>query len=213
MKQKKLHPVQERLLDLLTKNIDDPLTIRELQDSLNLSSTSVVAHHILQLEKKGYLKRNPSNPRDYHLSTHMPKKDVVYLNLYGLAHCGPSGELLDGSPIDRIPISHKLLAFSPHDAFMVKAKGDSMAPRIHKNDLVIAQKRRTAANDTIVVCVNEGEALIKKIHIENKKTILISLNPAYPPFLAADDFRIEGEVKLVISFVAGGGIEPPTSGL
>jgi repressor LexA len=60
----KIHPLQEQLLKLLAKNKTDQLTIRELQEELAISSTSVVAHHLKQLEKKGLLKRNPSNPRD-----------------------------------------------------------------------------------------------------------------------------------------------------
>ena len=61
---------------------DEPLTIRELQDKCGLSSTSMVAHHMLQLEKKGYLKRNPMNPRDYQIIKNGPESPVAYLNLY-----------------------------------------------------------------------------------------------------------------------------------
>ena len=68
---------------------------------------------------------------------------------------------------------------------------------------MIAKKVDDADSGSIVICVNDGEALIKKIgkEIEGKKkrVILISLNPKYSPFLAKDDFRIEGEVKGVIT--------------
>ena len=74
-----------------------------------------------------------------------------------------------------------------------------MEPRIHDGDLVIARKTNTAETGSIVVCVNNEEGLIKKIHKENKKIILTSLNPAYPPFLAEEDFCVEGEVKQIIS--------------
>ena len=92
---KRLHPTQKKLLVILKDNLDDPLTIREIQDILNISSTSVVAHHINQLEKKGYLKRNPNNPKDYQVLTDSPEKLITYLNLYGLANCGPKGSILD----------------------------------------------------------------------------------------------------------------------
>lgn len=200
MTKNNLHPIQKKLLDLLTKNIDEPLTIREMQDILDISSTSVVAHHLAQLEKKGYLKKNPYNPRDYQVLKG-PEKQITYLNLYGLAHCGPNGSILDGSPIDRIPIPTKLLTFPSADAFMVKAKGDSMQPKINGGDLVIARKTPDADSGSTVVCVNDGEALIKKIQKEkNKEVLLISINPSYPPFLATKDFRIEGEVRGVISY-------------
>jgi len=195
-----IHPTQKKLLSLLIKNIDEPLTVREMRDILDISSTSVVAHHLTQLEKKGYLKKNPYNPRDYQVLKG-PEKQIIYLNLYGLTHCGPSGSVLDGNPIDRIPIPTKLLTFSSSEAFMIKAKGDSMQPKINNGDLIIARKAPDADNGSIVVCVNNGEALIKKIQKENEGTILlISLNSIYPPFLAAKDFKIEGEVKGVISY-------------
>lgn len=196
---KKLHPAQQRLIDLLKENIDDPLTIRELQDELALSSPSLVYHHIQQLEKKGYLRRNPLNPKDYQILADSPEKQVTYLNLYGLAQCGPNGSIFDGNPIERIPISSKILGFPSSEAFMVKAKGDSMAPRINEKDLVVARKTNDAENGDVVVCVNNGETLIKKIQKGNE-LILVSLNPKYQPFVASENFHIEGLVRGVYSY-------------
>lgn len=197
---KNISHIQQKLLSTLKNNIDNPLTIRELQNFLDLSSPSLVQHHIVQLEKLGYLKRNPSNPRDYQIVSDGPEKLITYLNLYGLAQCGPNGSLLDGSPIDRIPISSKLLGFRADQGFMVKAKGTSMAPKINPGDLVIVQKSQIANNGDIVVCVNDGMTIIKKIKKDKDKTILISLNRDYEPFIASSDFRIEGLVKGILSY-------------
>ena len=197
---KDLHPLQKKLLNILAENIDEPLTIRQIQDILNASSTSVVAHHIKQLEKKGYLKRNPYNPRDYQILKGAPEKQVVYLNLYGLVYCGPKGTILDDTPLDRIPIPTRLLSFASSEGFLVKARGDSMSPRINENDLIIARKTNHAENGDIIICINDSEAIIKKIQKEKQENILISLNPNYPPFLASKDFRIIGEVKSIISY-------------
>lgn len=198
-----LHPLQKKLLDLLVKNVENPLTIREMQNILNASSTSVIAHHLSQLEKRGYLKKNPYNPKDYQVLKGAPEKQITYLNLYGLAHCGLKGSILDGNPIERIPISTRLLSFSASEGFMVKAKGDSMAPKINDGDLVIVKRASDVENGRIAVCVNSGEALIKKVQKEktdgSERTILVSLNPLYAPFLAAEGFKIEGEVRGFIS--------------
>jgi repressor LexA len=194
-----LHPTQENLLRLLEDTIDEPLTIRELQDRLGLSSPSLVQHHIQQLEKKGFLKRNPDNPQDYHLLKN-PERPIVYLNLYGLAQCGPNGSILDGAVIDRIPISTKLLSFPASEAFLVWAHGDSMKPLIREGDIVIARKTNAADVGKLVVCVNNGEALIKRLYRADDYVLLESENRKYNPFVASrDDFRIEGEVKSVIS--------------
>ncbi|MFA6896874.1 MAG: transcriptional repressor LexA [Patescibacteria group bacterium] len=198
---KKLHPTQQKLLALLKDNIEDPLTVRELKDELDISSTSIIHHHVRQLEIKGYLRRNPRNPQDYQILIDSPDKRIAFLNLYGMAQCGPNGSILDGNPIERVPISTKILGFSSSDAFLVRAKGNSMEPKIKSGDLVIVQKNNKADNGDMVVCVNNDEALIKKIQKTGNDIILVSLNPSFEPFLAnKNNFRIEGIVKGIISY-------------
>lgn len=197
---KKLHVAQQKLMELLKESMDDPLTIRELQDRLNVSSPSLVHHHIGQLEKKGYLRRNPLNPKDYQILSDSPEKQITYLNLYGLAQCGPRGSIFDGDPIDRVPLSSKMLGFCSSEAFMVKARGDSMSPKIKEKDIIIARRTNFANNGSIVICVNSGEVLIKKIQKEEDAVLLISLNPKFRPFIANEDFKIEGIVKGVYSY-------------
>jgi repressor LexA len=175
--------------------------MREIQKKLDLSSPSLAHHHILQLEKKGYLKRHPGNSVDYQLFPDEPEKKLAYLNLYGLAKCGPRGSLLNGKPIDRIPISTAMLSFPAREGFLVRAKGDSMNPRIYSGDIVIAQKASAVVDKAIQVCVNEGEALIKRVNIQkNGVLLLISLNPEYAPIVTSTKkFHVEGIVKAVVS--------------
>lgn len=196
---KEMHPNQVKLLELLREHIDNPLTVRELQEFLDVKSPSVVQHHIQQLEKNGFLKRNPSNPRDYQIIGE-PEKPVVYLNQYGLAECGPNGSILDGNPVDQVPIASRLLKFPALEAFIVVAKGDSMEPQINAGDYVIAQQQSTAENGNIVVCLNDEKAIIKKFYKEGNSVILHSFNHSYPPFLASSDFRIEGVVRNIIKY-------------
>lgn len=196
----KLHPTQKKLLDLLAKNVNNPLTIRELQRLVDVSSTSIISHHLNQLEKRGYLKRNTSNPKDYHVLSGNPEKPIAYVGVYGLGQCGPSGSLLDGNPEERIPVSTRIIDFPVSEAFMVRAKGDSMEPTIFEGDLIVARKNSLLSenNKKTVVCVNNEETLVKKMIYENNRVILTSNNPKYTPFIASDDFRVEGVVRSVI---------------
>lgn len=198
---KELHIHQKKLLELLRTHIESPLTMVELKEALDVSSTSVVFHHIQQLEKKGRLKRNPQNPKDYQILDD-PENLIVYLNLYGTAQCGPSGTLMDGNPEDRIPIASRLLKFPASRAFMVKARGNSMLPKINPDDYVIAEKVSTAENGDLIVCVNDGEVMIKKYQFDGKLIILESLNSSeFRPFVAQlDTFKIEGIVRNVLSY-------------
>jgi repressor LexA len=195
-----LHKSQILLLEILEQNIDDPLTIRDIQKFLGFSSPSVVAHHILQLEKKGYLKRNPINPKDYQIFRN-PDNPIVYLNLYGNAQCGPNGSLLDGNPIDKIPIASRLLKFPAKEGFIVTAKGDSMLPNISEGDLVIAQQSQIASNGNTIVCVHGEDVLIKRIFIQDEHITLISdNNERYSPIIVNDFFKIVGIVRNVIKY-------------
>ncbi len=119
--------------------------------------------------------------------------------MYGLASCGPGGSILDGNPIDRIPIGTRLLSFPAAEAFMVRAKGRSMEPKIYEGDLVIARRCNVAVDGRIYVCGNREESLIKRVRRTGSSVILESLNSAFAPIIAADGFRVEGEVQNIIS--------------
>ncbi|HOV15040.1 MAG TPA: S24 family peptidase [Spirochaetota bacterium] len=196
---KKLHPTQIKLLEILKSNLNYSLTIREIQDLLNLSSTSVVHHHLCQLEKKGYLKKNNNNSVDYQVIS-PENEDLIYLNLYGLAECGPNGRIIDNEPLDKIPISNKMFGFDLSDCFLVKANGDSMQPKIYSGDIILAKKTNDADNGSIIVCVNNEKALIKKLEKKDGRIFLNSLNEKYESIIAnKDNFIIEGVVKSVLS--------------
>lgn len=195
-----LHKNQALLLELLADNKDFPLTIREIQNKLDFSSSSVVAHHMQKLEQKGYLKRNPHNPRDYQVYF-KPEKSVVTLNLYGFAQCGRNGTILDGNPIDKIPLASKILKFQADLGFIVKAKGDSMEPKIMEGDLVISEKSNVAENGDIIVCVYNDEVLIKKFFKQNEHISLISINSEkHTPIYVTEYFKIEGIVRNIINY-------------
>jgi repressor LexA len=195
-----LHKTQEKLLDLLSRNLDSPLSMRQLQEQLELSSPSLVHHHINQIEKKGYLKRNPNNPADYQILT-TAEEPIAFLNLYGSAKCGPEGTLLSGNPISRIPLPSSFISFSIDQAFLVKAEGNSMNPEIRNEDLVVAKKQNTAENGEIVICSLDGEARIKKFRkITNEVYMLESINVNYDPIVIEKNmiFNIEGVFKGLI---------------
>lgn len=195
---KALHPKQTELLDILKTNISDPLTMEELAERLNVSSKSVVFHHIKQLEKKGFLKRNPSNPRDY-IVLKDPERNVIYLNMYGMAKCGPEGTILDGTPTRIVPVDPSMIYFPACKGFMVEAKGDSMESLISPKDWLIVEQSRQAKNKDVVVCVNNGEVLVKRFTQDGENVILQSENPHYTPIVAdKTSFHIEGIVRSII---------------
>jgi repressor LexA len=195
---KMLHPKQTALLEILKAHISDPLTMEELANLLNVSGKSVVFHHIKQLEKKGYLKRNPTNPRDY-IVLKDPERNVIYLKMYGTAKCGPEGTILDGTPTRIVPVDPSMIYFPACKGFMVEAKGDSMESLISPKDWLIVEQSHQPKNKDVVVCVNNGEVMVKRFTRDGENVILQSENPHYTPIVAdKTSFHVEGIVRSII---------------
>lgn len=196
-----LHPKQGKLLALLKSNIDMPLTMKELSDLAGISSPGVLYYHLRQLEKKGYLKRNPENPKDYNILD-SPEKSVVYINKYGMAQCGPDGSLLSGSVLDRIPVASGLLRFPASLAFIVEARGDSMEPKISNGDIIIAKRQTYAESGDLIICVYEEKVLLKQLLKFDNRVILNSFNKKYNliEVVNESDLRIEGIVKNILHY-------------
>lgn len=190
---------QEEILRILDNNQDNPLKLSEIQELANLSSPGHVHHYLSQLEKKGYLKRNPNNSRDYTVMFEL-EAAVLNLNLYGSASCGPNGTLLSGNPIDRIPIYRNFIKFDSNNAFLLKAKGNSMEPRIHNNDIVICKAQNIAEPGDTIVCTYEEETRIKIFRPINSEIIILeSTNKDYAPIaVTSPNFSIDGIFKGVI---------------
>ena len=129
-----------------------------------------------------------------------PEKPVTYINMYGLAKCGPEGTLLSGDPVDRVPISSQLIPFAVEDAFMVTAEGNSMEPLIQEGDIIIAKQQVDADNGEIVICSHAGRTMVKRLRKLSDKIILESLNPDIEPKLIEDhlELNIEGIFKGLI---------------
>ncbi len=197
----KLHPKQEKLLSILEKNQSNPLSLAELVREMNASSNNLVLHHLKQLEKKGYLKRDQYNSANYQVLT-IPEKPISYINFYGEARCGAEGCFIDGEPQDRIPMPSSLIKFRAENAFMIKAKGDSMEPNIREGDFVIAQKREdNFHNGEIVVCSINGMVVIKEYERDLYGNVLLkSFNKKHPTILISKDDQvlIVGKVEQII---------------
>lgn len=193
----KLHPTQERLFNLLRDSSPEPLTTRELASELGLASPNTVSHHIRQLEKKGYLQRDSSTGIIKTITD--PVNDITFVNIYGMARCGPDGFFAEDRVVDRVPLPARTFRVT-NDSFLVEAQGDSMYPDIKEGDLVLAEKGIEPENGNIVVVIHNDSAKIKKFFAEKGRVIFQSVNPAYPPLGAYsdDEFSICGVVTGVV---------------
>lgn len=198
----KLHESQKKLLNFL-KNVDslDGLSYWDIARETGLTNAQNVIHHLKQLERFGYLRRDPSNPDSFELLKD-PIEDVVYLPVYGFAHCGNKSEFFfDNNTKEKVAVSTTLLGISnPKNYFMVRAKGDSMSPNILENDLVICDERKDVESGNVAILIHKGQCKIKQIFKTTKGIILKSFNPTHPDVLVAktSDIQILGLARQVI---------------
>ena len=116
-----------------------------------------------------------------------------------MAKCGPEGTILDGQPTRIVPVDPSMIYFPACKGFMVEAKGDSMESLISPKDWLIVEQSHQPKNKDVVVCVNNGEVLVKRFTQDGENVILQSENPQYTPIVADKTaFHVEGIVRSII---------------
>ena len=85
---------QQEILTFIQRHTDAhgyPPSVREIGQALGLTSSSTVHSHLSALEKKGYLRRDPSKPRALEIlkdERDVPAKKVIQLPVVGQITAG-----------------------------------------------------------------------------------------------------------------------------
>jgi len=179
--------------ELATKGY--PPSVREICEAVNLKSTSTVHGHLEKLEKKGYIRRNPTKPRAIEVldsnSYIFSKKEIVELPIVGKVTAGQP-ILAQENIEDTLPIPIDFVG--NNDSFILVIKGDSMIEAgILDGDYVIVQKQSYANNGDIVVALLDDEATVKRFYKEKNYFRLQPENPNYEPIIT-DKLSIIGKV-------------------
>jgi len=179
--------------ELATKGY--PPSVREICEAVNLKSTSTVHGHLEKLEKKGYIRRNPTKPRAIEVldsnSYIFSKKEIVELPIVGKVTAGQP-ILAQENIEDTLPIPIDFVG--NNDSFILVIKGDSMIDAgILDGDYVIVQKQSYANNGDIVVALLDDEATVKRFYKEKNYFRLQPENPNYEPIIT-DKLSIIGKV-------------------
>ena len=177
-----------------------PPTVREIGEAVGLASPSTVHAHLANLERAGYLKRDPTKPRALELvkrgraaaSSSSPGAapdvgDVRVLPLVGeIAAGGPllAEENVEGHLAVPEPLSRG------GEEFLLRVKGESMRDAgILAGDYVVVHRQQTARNGDIVVALagedeTADEATVKRFFREDRRIRLqpenASMEPLYP---------------------------------
>lgn len=207
---KDLSERQRQILDLILRTVNErgyPPSVREIGESVGLSSPSTVHSHLSALVKAGYLRRDPSKPRAIEV-IHTPDQETM-LQRAPVRDVPLVGAIAAGSPIlaeediDEIyPLPTELVGTDP--VFMLRVKGDSMIDAgIFDGDYVVVRRQPDAREGEIVAAlVADEEATVKRLHRRNGRIELLAENPNYPPMVFTEGVSILGKVVAVLRRVA-----------
>jgi repressor LexA len=184
-----------------------PPSVREIGEAVGLVSPSSVAYQLKELEKKGFLRRDPNRPRAVDVrppSELSPEEEEAARAARPTpAYVPVLGRIAAGGPIlaeqaveDIFPLPRELVGEG--NLFLLQVKGDSMVEAaICDRDWVVVRQQQTAENGEIVAAMLEGEATVKTYRRRGGHVWLMPQNEAFEP-IAGDTATILGRVVAVL---------------
>lgn len=216
---KPLKEREEKILKYMMAEINKkgyPPTVREMCNSLGIKSTSTAHKDISNLEKKGYIRKDPAKPRAIEiLDPGQYKKGLTQGDLYSvetdrvdIVDVPLVGQIAAGTPIlanenieDSFPIPARYAGKG--NCFLLTVKGESMIEAgIFDGDYILVRQQQTANNGDIVVAMVDGfesEATVKTFYKENGHVRLQPANQNMSPIIV-EDVKILGLVKGVFRY-------------
>jgi repressor LexA len=162
-----------------------PPTVREIGEAVGLASPSTVHAHLANLERAGYLKRDPTKPRALELLRERPAEatpvgEVQRLPLVGSIAAG--GPILAEENIeDELGVPEPL---GRNADFLLRVRGDSMINAgILDGDIVVIRRQEDARNGEIVAALmgddeSANEATVKRFFRDGTRVRLQPENDA-----------------------------------
>ena len=200
---------QRRILEFIREWVEThgyPPSVREIGEAVGLVSPSSVAYQLKELERKGYLRRDPNRPRavdvrppndgdDDEEARRAHRPTPAYVPVVGRIAAG--GPILAEQAIEDVfPLPRELVGEGT--LFLLQVKGDSMLDAaICDGDWVVVRQQPTANNGEIVAAMLDNEATVKTYRRRDKHVWLLPQNPAFEP-IPGDEATILGRVVAVL---------------
>lgn len=215
---KDLSQRQQRILDFIREFIGDnqfPPTIREIGESVGISSTSVVSYNLKILERERLIHRNAEISRGIRLVEELAERvseavervsEVIQVPLLGRIAAGVPIPVPDAdSPPYGFEESVELTRDIVKDAkgiYALEVQGDSMIDAlINDGDIVLMRHQERVENGELaaVWIEDQEETTLKRFYLEGSRVRLQPDNPTMRPmFYPAENVRVMGKVVCVI---------------
>jgi repressor LexA len=186
-RQSGLTPRQREILEIIenhTQKYGYPPSVREIGDAVGLTSPSTVHTHLRALQRRGFLKRDPTKPRA--LEVHWDPTTNAAIERRPLRHVPLVGDVAAGSNVlaeenveEVFPLPSDFTGEG--DLFMLRVRGDSMIEAgILDGDFVVARAQQSAHEGQLVVAGIPGEeATVKFFGKDGDKVRLLPANPDF----------------------------------
>jgi len=188
---------QITILNFIKKELQKrgyPPSVREIGEAVGLSSSSTVHGHLAQLEKKGYIRRDPTKPRAIEViegEGNFVRKEIVNVPIVGRVTAGEPILAVENIE-DTFPLPIEFV--NNDNVFILSVRGESMINAgILDGDYVVVRQQSVARNGEIVVALLEDEATVKTFYKEKDYIRLQPENPYMDPIYATD-VKILGKV-------------------
>ena len=179
-------------------------SFQDLADKTNMSKSTLQRYETgtiknLPLDKlevlASALQTTPSYLMGWDEVKEDPKKKGIKIPVLSRVAAGIPIEMIEDI-LDYEEISEDMAKHGKY--FALKIQGDSMAPRIYNNDVVIVRQQDNAENgDIVIAAINGDDAMCKRLQKYNDGIALISLNPLYEPIYLKKDEIDEKPVRIL----------------
>lgn len=199
----KLDDLQRRLIAFFKQNTEqEGLTLREIANQVWASHPQTVLNKLNQLVFRGYFVKDDRWYRLLREDVENKLDDIVQLPIYGFAQCGNKGkQIIDEYSQEKMPVTIAFIGTSDiKNCFFVRAKGNSMEPKIQDGDLVLIRQQPSYDESDFVFVLHNQLPKLKKIVNQNGHYMLESINRFFDkveidPY---DETKVIGVVKKVI---------------
>jgi repressor LexA len=208
---KDLSERQKKILEFIREFVDEnrfPPSIREIGETVGISSTSVVKYNLDALERKGFIQRDAEISRGLRLVEDLVDRaaDVVRVPLLGRIAAGvpipiPQSDFATFDPEESIELTRDIVK-DERGIFALEVQGDSMIDAlINDGDVVLMRQQERVENGELaaVWLPDQEETTLKRFYLEGKRVRLQPENPTMQPmYYPAELVQVMGKVVCVI---------------
>lgn len=209
-----LSPRQKRILEMIqsfTAENGYPPTIRQIGETVGISSTSVVSYNLSVLQKKGYILRDQEVSRGLRLVPEVEPPAVspslLHVPLLGAIAAGEPipvpDEFAQLDDVEQMLVPNEMCS-SAEGVYALQVRGTSMIDAlINDGDVVLIRHQVTARNgDMVVAWLKDEKATTLKHFYWEKGQARVRLQPANPLmepiYVHPGNLEIQGKVIGVI---------------